>query len=286
MIIESAFLKLPELMLSSYSHSGNVEAMVVHYLAAGLQMELNSRSVPFAYNHITVEKPYPNQSRTGTVFRADLLFDSGGSIPNVARLDQYGFREKQWLEAKTFFSKGRASPATTQNVGRVVKDMIRLCLLPEELQGRIRQNGRYVLLVFDKHPTKYLAYASRDWLRKIFEERTPTLNIELNSEKPSLVSSIVGQGSINAKVDLSLSVLHFEPSHDTPGPVYWGYLLRIDRFAISLNNKSARSDDKAMDHWDSDKILALEDVRNEFMAILKNNEGDITNHRFNESAQD
>lgn len=272
MLIESAFLKLPELMLSNYSHNGNVEAMVVHHLATGMQMELNSRSVPFAYSHITIEKPYPKQRRTGTVFRADLLFESVGTIPSVARLEQYGFKEKQWLEAKTFFSKGSSSPATTQNVGRVVKDVIRLCLLPEELQGRISQNGRYVLLVFDKHPTKYLAYSGRDWLRKIFEERTPSVSIELNSEKPSLVSSIVGQNSINARVDLSLSVLHFEPSVEIPAPVYWGYLFRIDKFAISINDKSIQSDGEDKEHWDSTKVLELEAVRNEFTVLLKNEE--------------
>jgi hypothetical protein len=275
MLIESAFLKLPELMLSSYTHRGNVEAMVVHHLATGLQMELNARSVPFGYNYITVEKPYPKQSRTGTVFRADLLFESGGSVPRGARIDQYGFKENQWLEAKSFFSKGSSSPAKTQNIGRVVKDVIRLCLLPEELQGSIRQNGRYVLLVFDKHPAKYLAYSDRGWLRQIFEERAPSVSIDLNSEKPSMVSSIVSQDSINAQVDLSLSVMHFEPSAKTPAPVYWGYLLRINRFAISINGKAIKSDGGAKEHWDSDKILALEAVRNEFAALMKSDKGDI-----------
>lgn len=276
MLIESAFLKLPELMISSYNHRGNVEAMVVHHFATGLQMELNARSVPFAYNHITVEKPYPKQSQTGTVFRADLLFESGGSVPSGARLDQYGFKEMQWLEVKSFFSKGSSSPATTQNIGRVVKDVIRLCLLPEELQGSIRQNGRYILLVFDKHPAKYLAFSDRDWLRQIFEERAPSVSIDLNSERSSLVSSIINQGSINARVDLSLSVMHFEPSTETPTPVYWGYLLRINKFAILMNGKYIESNGKTKEHWDSDKILELEAARNEFAALMKSDEGDIT----------
>jgi hypothetical protein len=276
MLIESAFLKLPELMLSSYTHKGNVEAMVVHHLVTGLQMELNSRSVPFAYNHIMVEMPYPKQSRAGTVFRADLLFESGGSVPSVARLEQYGFKEKQWLEAKSFFSKGSSSPAKTQNIGRVVKDLVRLCLLPEELRGRIRQNGRYVLLVFDKHPAMYLAYSGRAWLEQIFKERTPSISIDLSKEKRSLISAIVAQGSVNARVDLSLSVLHFEPSTDTPAPVYWGYLLRIDKFSVWINDKSIQSDGESKEHWDNDKVSALEAVRNEFAALLKSDEGDIT----------
>ncbi len=211
MLIESAFLKLPELMLSSYTHEGNVEAMVVNHLATGLQMELNSRSVPFAYNHITVEKPYPKQSRTGTVFRADLLFESGGSVPNVCRLDKYGFKEKQWLEAKSFFSKGNSSPPKTQNIGRVIKDIIRLCLLPEELQGSIRQNGRYVLLVFDNHPDKYLAYSDRGWLKEIFEERSPRISIDLSLEKAACWPRYGKRASWSPFIHRAFRAIHRKP---------------------------------------------------------------------------
>lgn len=272
MLIESAFLKLPELMLSSQTHQGNVEAMVVHQLANGLQMELNCRSVPFAYNHITVEKPYPNQERIGTVYRADLLFDSAGSVPNVSRIDQYGFKEKQWLEAKSFFSKGNTNPPTTQNIGRIIKDIIRLCLLPEEYQGSIRQNGRYILLVFDKHPSKYLAYSNRVWLRSIFEERLTSINIDLSKEKSSLVSAIVNTPSIDAQLDISLSVLHFEPSVETPTPVYWGYLLRIEDFLVSIGGKSIDSKCDADNNWDRGRVEALQAVKGEFMSLLKPDE--------------
>ena len=275
MLIESAFLKLPELMLSSQSHQGNVEAMVVHYLANGLQMELNCRSVPFAYNHIAVEKPYPKQNRAGTVYRADLLFESARTVPNTSRLDQYGFKEKQWLEAKSFFSKGKSNPPTTQNIGRIIKDMIRLCLLPEELQGHIRQNGRYVLLIFDKTPSKYLAYSDRTWLRRIFQERAPSIYVDLSTEKSSLISSIVNVSSVDAQLDITLSILHFEPSSETPFPVYWGYLLRIDKFSVSINGKSIESGSDVKEHWYKVKVEALQAVRDEFAALLKSDEGDI-----------
>ena len=276
MLIESAFLKLPELLLSNHDHGENVESMVVHHLATGLQMELNSRSVPFAYNHITVEKPYPNQNQNRIVFRADLLFDSSGSVPRTTRLNQYGFKEKQWLEAKSFFSNGKSKPPTTQNVGRVVKDVIRLCLLPEELQGRIRQNGRYVLLVFDRPPNEYLAFSDRKWLRQIFEKRTPSVTIDLNEEKPALVSAIASQRKIRAQVDISLSILHFEPSTDTPTPVFWGYLLRINTFTVSIHDKYIQSNGDTREHWDRDKIMELKAVRDEFAALLKSEKGEIS----------
>ncbi len=276
MLIESAFLKLPELMLSSYQHEGSVEAMVVQHLATGLQMELNCRSVPFAYNHITVETPYPNQNHKGTVFRADLLFEAAGSVPSTSRLKQYGFKEKQWLEAKSFFGRGKSSPATTQNIGRIIKDIVRLCLLPEELLGAIRQNGRYILLVFDSHPANYLAYSDRSWLKSMFEDMSPNLRIDLRAEKQSLVKAIVNSASIDAQIAVCLSKHYFEPTVQTPSPVYWGYLLRIDSFDVSINKKRIASSESIDERWDKDKIENLKSVRGEFTGLLKGDEGDIT----------
>lgn len=277
MLLESAFLKLPELMLSSHQHKGSVEAMVVQHLATGLQMELNCRSVSFAYNHIAIETPYPNQNQKGTVFRADFLFEATGSVPSASRLDQYGFKEKQWLEAKSFFGRGKYSPATTQNIGRIIKDIIRLCLLPEELQGAIRQNGRYILLVFDSPPANYLAYSDRAWLKSMFEDKSPSLRIDLQAEKPSLVNAVVSRSSINAQIEVGFSKHYFEPTVQTPLPVYWGYLLRIDRFAVSINGKNIASSEKIDERWDKDKIENLKSVRAEFIGMLKGDEGDITN---------
>lgn len=276
MLLESAFLKLPELMLASYEHQGNVEAMVVQHFATGIQMELNSRSIPFSYNHVTIEKPYPNQNRRGTVFRSDLLFDAIGSVPNISRLDQYGFKEKQWLEAKSFFGRNNSSPAKTQNIGRIVKDIVRLCLLPEELQGSIRQNGRYVLLVFDSHPRHYLAFSDRDWLKAIFDEIKPTLSVDLSSEKKTLVKSIVNCDSVDAQIEVDLSNHYFEPTTETPSPVYWGYLLRINNFKMSINGKHIGYSSIANDNWDANRIEKLQLVKEEFTKLLKGDEGDIT----------
>ena len=273
MLIEGAFLKIPELMVSNLN-SGNVEALVVQYLANGLQMELNCRSVPFAYNHVTVESPYPNQEKTRAPLRADLLFeDRGSGMPCNYGLDQYGYKEKQWVEVKSFFSKSGSTQPTTQNIGRIIKDILRLCLLPHELQGRIRQNGRYVLLIFDKHPSKYLAYSNRDWLKSIFENIAPSLTIDLSKEKPSLVKEIVKVPSIDAQIKTTFSKHYFEPIVEGP-LAYWGYLLRIDEFSISINGKRVESKKDIKDLWDKEKVEALQSVRTEFIGLLKGDKGD------------
>jgi len=272
MLMENAFLKIPELMVSNLN-SSNVEALVVQYLANGLQMELNCRSVPFAYNYVIVEHPYPDQDETGPTLRADLLFkDLEGVMPNNYRLDQYGYKTMQWVEVKSFFSRSKSVPPTTQNIGRIIKDILRLCLLPHELQGRIRQNGRYVLLIFDRHPSKYLAYSNRDWLKVIFENIAPSLTIDLSKEKQSLVKGIVNASSIDAQIEITLSKHFFEPIAEGPS-AYWGYLLRIDEFSISINGKHVELR-KDIDMWDKEQVEALQSVRTEFIGLLKRDEGD------------
>jgi|LGOV01.1.fsa_nt_gb hypothetical protein len=278
MILESAFLKLPELMLSDTQNRGRVEAMVVQHLATGLQMELNCRSIPFAYNHITVEKPYPVQGQKGSVLRADLLFDAIGTIPSTCRLDQYGYKEKQWLEAKTFFSKSRdLNPPKTKNLGKIVKDLIRLCILPQELQGRIRQNGRYMLLVFDAHPSKYLAYSNRNWAFSMFEKESSTVQIDLTQEPKFLVNAVISSDQLDAVIDISFKRYVFEPVADNPFPIYWGYLFRLESFSISIEGEAIATNGESDEQWPPDKIDQIQSIRLKFISLLRG-EDDITNY--------
>lgn len=269
MLIESAFLKLPEILLSSYSNDANVEAMLVQSLVTGIQMELNARSVPFAYSHIVVEQPYSLERLSGPSYRTDLLLNAKGCITQSLALEQYGFRELQWLEAKSFFSKGKARPATTQNLGRIIKDLLRLCLLPNELKGQIRQNSRYMLLAFDRPPNNYLALAKRDWARKLLEEINPTVTIDLRREKMALIKSISNCDKLDASITLSLTISRFEPLQMAASPIYWGYLLRIDAFDISIGSLQISSDGSPREYWDDAKFNALLNVRNAFTDLVK-----------------
>ncbi len=58
MLIATAFLKLPELLLSNFDHGSEVESTIVHLLASALQMEMNARNIPRPYAAILTEKPY------------------------------------------------------------------------------------------------------------------------------------------------------------------------------------------------------------------------------------
>ncbi len=272
MLLESAFYKLPELMMSSIQSQGRVEAMVVQYMANGLQMELACRSVPFAYNHVIVERPYPNQRGKGNSFRADLLFDANGTIPSSCWLHLYGFKDKQWLEAKTFFSKKSATPTKTQNLGKIVKDIIRLCLLPEELQGRSRQNGRYILLVFDRHPFKYLAYSKRKWVKTFIEDESGRVKIDLSLEPKSFIKSIVNSDQLSSTLTISFKRFKFEPCQNESSTVYWGYLYRIEAWSITLEGKEVCSTGEVDERWDAEKISELKEVRTIFLSLLSKDE--------------
>ncbi len=172
MIIEGAFLKLPELLVSNFDHGDTFEATVVHLLATAVHMELNSRNIPRPFEHVYMEKPYPAKGKGGRAIRADLFVNLNGAVVITDRMALYGTRGRNWVEAKAYVGSSRTSgtPATTMNAGKIIRDLLRLCLFPEELQGSIRQNGRYMVALFDGRPSEYMPLTDRPWLSSLFSE--------------------------------------------------------------------------------------------------------------------
>jgi hypothetical protein len=271
MLLESAFYKLPELM-SDTQNSGQVEASVVQYLANALQMEINSRSAPFSYNLIFVEEPYPIKKSRGSQLRADLLFYAGKAIPSTSQffLKYYGFRVEQWLEAKTFFrSSGQAK---TQNLGKIVKDIMRLCLLPEEFQGKNRNIGRYLLLVFDKHPRQYLAISNRQWAEDLINKEKGNVEIDLSVERDSVIKQIVNRDQLSCLLKFSFKRYAFEPCQDDISSLYWGYLYRIEEWSVSIDGDEIESTGAFDEEWPKEKIEELDRVRSKFLKLLRKDE--------------
>ena len=163
MIVESAFYKLPELLLHHSSPESQYEATIISNLAMALLLELNARNVPMPQSRIHVECSYSMQYLSATA-RGDLFVDLGELYPLGSRLTHYGVKEKNWLEAKFYGGIGRAagSETKTSNPGTLVRDLLRLCLFVEELRTRSRDNGRYFLAVFNREPKAYLAFHRAD----------------------------------------------------------------------------------------------------------------------------
>jgi len=269
LIIESAFFKLPELLTSSFSHRDTYEATVVHFLSLALNMELNSRNIPRPYEHIVTEKPYPIEGDSFRRLQADLFLKLEGAVPTDARMALYGARPLNWIEVKAYLGSTRKSnsPPKTENVGRILKDILRLCLFPKEWQGKHRQNGRYLILVFSNEPQKSLAFKSggrpREWLQPVFSDGEHEVTIDLSLEQKSF-RKVIGPGFMenpDLQVELKLRTSSFIPNSPTPGPVFWGYLMRISDFTVKSPDVSIHYEDRPNDNWSSERIEKLEKIQ-------------------------
>lgn len=269
MIIESAFLKLPELLTSNFDHGDTFEATVVHLLATAVHMELNSRNIPRTFEHVYIEKPYPTKGEDGRAIRADLFVNLDGAVLITSRMALYGTRERNWIEAKAFVGSTRTSstPTKTVNGGKVLRDLLRLCLLPQELQGSIRQNGRYMLIVSNSNPSAYIAMKDRVWLSRLFSEGITEIEVDMLKEPDSLRGA-VGQGFIQSPhliLNLKLQNRVFEPSDTKPAPIFWGYLTRILRFWIKVSDSEIEYDDTPDYAFDEAKANQLQAVQTEVL---------------------
>jgi hypothetical protein len=243
MIIEAAFLKLPELLMgASFDFGGTIEASIRHLFATATLMELIGRGNPRPQDCITSEKPYWLPP-SGSPRRADLKIDL--SQVRGRRMDQYGTQTDNWIELKTCFADKYSG---TNRVGGIINDLFRLCLYPEELPGA-PQNGRFFMLITDQPFERCLP--ERPWLSELLQPGTRDIVIDSSSEPPSIraslepkapASSVPASASLRGK--LGVNVQTFIPLHDKPNPVFWGALARISSFEVTIGTVSAKFDER------------------------------------------
>jgi len=269
MLIEAAFFKLPEVLTSRFDHADTYEATLLSSFVACVMMELNARNVQNAYEHLATEKPYPTTYPGERRWRADLLLKLEGAVNIDARRKLYGMRPLTWVELKGFFESTRSSstPPKTVMAGSVLRDLLRVCLLPEELQGKIRQNARYILVVFANPPRESLPFGgssgARAWLESLFTDGKSVVDVRLVDEPKSLRRA-VGEGFVTDS-DLSVSLLvrtHvFEPQAAVPSPVFWGYLIQVKSFTVVTPIGEVTFEDAPDTEWTADRIERLRAVR-------------------------
>jgi hypothetical protein len=273
MIIESAFYKLPELLSSGSAGGDSFESTVVHFLSLALHMELNARNIPCPYDHICPEKPYPTLRRVSHKLKADLYLNLSGALPIGPITECYGVRSSNWIEAKAYLGSTRhdSIPPKVVNAGALVRDMIRLSLLPEELQGGIRQNGRYLLVVAANEPSESLSFNNRPWLTKLFAEGEAEITIDVGSERESFQRA-VGPGFVGLSpvvLELKTHTLVFRPYKVEVSPLFWGYLVRIGDFHVTLPTGEVLYTDSEGDHWDSARIAGLDQARDRTLELMR-----------------
>jgi len=73
-------------------------------------------------------------------------------------------------------------------------------------------------------------------------------------------------------MELSFKKISFQPLLETPFPISWGYLFRIEKFKIVINGTDISSNGELAEKWPAEKINQLRTVRKTYIDILKDNE--------------
>ena len=235
MIIESAFFKLPELLLGHMFPAEQYESTLNNYLAMGVLLELNARNVPLPMTRVHIEKPYPSIGQSRSPGLADLYADLQGLFPESAR-DLYGMKPNNWIETKFFSGIDRRAgtePRTT-NAAELALDLLRLCLYVQD-RSRTGDNTRYLVVVLDREPSEYLAFRRRDggsersWMRDLLRPGENQLHIDLTGE-PDSFRKIFGPSFF--AWELKVVVQSFSPVERSADRLYWGYLVRLTDFVV------------------------------------------------------
>lgn len=265
MIIEGAFLKLPELLLGSSASRRHYEATLVSHLAMGVLLELNARSISIPMHRIHIERAYNDSTKSRTPGRADLYVDLSGIYAVGRWYELYGMKSHNWIEAKHFSgikNKGD-SQKKTMHAASIALDLLRLCLFVKEERSKNRDRGRYLLLVFNRRPEDYLSltrrsaeYSERQWLQNLLLPGENEIELSV-AEEPSIFRKVFFKRASDTddqlKLKLRISTLSFSPSRESSVYLYWGYLIRIIDFELSCFDKSLIYKDASQEFWTLDQ---------------------------------
>jgi hypothetical protein len=248
MIIEGAFSKLLGALLRDPFPQKHVEETLRSNLIQGLHQELIALGVEAPSDRTKAEYEYSGLSKKQPNWRADIYVELPFPPHDIS--ERYGIKPKNWIETKFFTGiiRNQHKQDTTGNAADVARDLLRLCLLVEEHLGGIRDKARYLLVVFNKLPDRYVAFTRRNrckrerkWLRSILQPGYCRVRFNLEDE-PRSFRTHLGNGFRESHhslvLDLHVTVHAWEPKAPSTcnmTPVFWGYLVRIDNFTVWLD---------------------------------------------------
>lgn len=238
MIIEQAFVALPELLLGNHYAVQEYEAGIVGIFSMATLQELNGRNVVHPIQHLQAERRYDPQSRR----RADLYVNIRRLMVTNKRLGNYGWRHHNWVEAKFYRNKSpRQRHATNKATyqGQLIADLIRLtCLVPVDL-GKRDANGRYFLHVYDDEPKYYLAYQDRPWVRALHRAGRQEILINQLESESATAKTQFGEALQDLQIQATVTNLVISPVTTADQAThYWCILTRFDAFSVTLEQKS------------------------------------------------
>jgi hypothetical protein len=243
-LIEQAFILLPEILHGSGYQQQNYEAGLVGAFSLALLQALNGHNTPNPIGCLQHERPYRANgvyegAQNPRYLRADLFLDIARLYVANRRLSQYGWRHHAWLEAK--FLRNQAGPQgnthsgnKTAHAAAFLADLIRLAaLVPETAQ--LSHSARYFLHVYDADPRFYLPSRGKSWFKALTTSGRQDLEItNLQDESPTLRNLLGDLEGFSLRAKVTNLVL--EPIDTQHRPVYHCILSRIDTFTCTVGD--------------------------------------------------
>lgn len=226
MIIEGAFLKIPEVLVQYNNPEELYEANITNLLTNGIILELNARNIDNPLMKIQMEKRYNEYINT----RCDIYVDFSSFIKE-SDLNKYGFYSENWIEAKYFggINRNKGNETKSENAGSIMFDLYRLI---KNTHAENKERGLYSLNIFNESPNKYLAFyrsdkSKRYWIEGILN--TGVQELQFNLEKEPKTIKRIFRDVENLEMNLKIRSLSFCPllKLDVDEKGFYGYLIQI-----------------------------------------------------------
>jgi len=238
MIVEQAFIALPELLLGNTYSVQDYEAGIIGVLSLAILQELNGRNAVHPIRHLHAERRY----RVGSHRRADLCVNLRRLLISNTNLAHYGWRHENWIEAKFYRNKTTVQRHATNKSayqGQLISDLIRLtCLVPLTL-GKRDSSGRYFLHVYDDEPRYYLAYKDRPWVRSLHTAGRQDLVIDTLAAESQTAKAKFGEALVGLIIQATVTnFVNFPITTEGGDRHYWCVLSRFDAFSVRHDGRS------------------------------------------------
>lgn len=245
MLIEQAFMALPEFLTGAPFKKYQNEGTVVTAFSMAVLQELNSRNVLNPVAALREEVNYPSASS----WRADLHLDLAGMKIFTPELSSYGYYQNNWLEAKYSRLNEKGTPTVTNIVTTflLLKDVIRICALPpDSIAGTNSESGRYLLHAYQGGPMNYFTLnrnsggkrAQRSWINSLLTPGVQSINtLGIGLESGGTFEKQIGKNAKYIEVSLKVTNLAHIPKSINER-AYYIVLTKVDDFSVKIGNRS------------------------------------------------
>jgi hypothetical protein len=247
MLIEQAFFNLPEILVGAGYAKQDYEAGIVSAFSLAILQELNGRNAPNPISFLCAEKRFSDKIEK---LRADIHVRLRKLYSGSRDYSEFGFRFSNWIEAK-YFRLGKGNPPSTQNLGSVVADIIRLvALVPIEKAKDKNGNeielaitGRYFLHAYRGDPLAHLnpkkkSGGERAWVAKLLEPGFREIEGFGFADEKDTFFTHLGKGFRAATCKLAVTNFKIAPRNPGKKDYYTVVLSRIESAEFAYNGRT------------------------------------------------